>query len=70
MLLSAKGFDHCNNEFLDVVDEIDSNYGELMEEVKEGKSTRPLSKCRNAIKAALHTHSNEIEQTQKLMINN
>ena len=70
MLLSTKGFDHCNNEFLDVVDEIDSNYGELMEEVKEGKSTRPLSKCRNAIKAALHTHSNEIEQTHKLMINN
>lgn len=54
----------------DTLDEIDSRILNMIDEANDGKDTRPLSRSRNAVKAALHTHCNEIEQTHKLTINN
>ena len=69
--LITKGCDdhdykNAKDSLNDVFDDMDVTYGERLEDVKEGKATRPLSKCRNAIRAALFTHNTEIENTQRL----
>jgi len=58
-----------NSEFADILDDIDINYGKLEEEIKDGINTRALSKCRNTIKAALHSNKNEIMITQNIIEN-
>ena len=51
----------------EVLDELDSHFGERDEDIRLGTNTRSLSKCRNAIKAALHTNRDEITMTQQLI---
>lgn len=51
----------------DTLDEIDSRMSHMISSSNVGKDTRSLSKCRNAVKAALHTHNIEIGNTQKIM---
>ena len=49
------------------LDDIDVNYGVLDENIKEGTNTRTLGKCRNTVKAALHSNKEEILTTQNLI---
>ena len=50
----------------DTLDEIDSKMSNMISDSNDGKDTRQLSRCRNAVKAALHTHTIQIENTQQL----
>ena len=62
-------YDYSNtkDEFAEVLDDIDVNYGKLNEELVDGNSTRSLSKCRNTVKAALHSSKEEISSTKNLI---
>jgi len=51
----------------DALDEIDSRMSNMISSSNDGKDTRQLSRCRNAVKAALHTHTIEIKNTQQLI---
>ena len=51
----------------DTLDEIDSRMTNIISSSNDGKDTRQLSRCRNAVKAVLHTHNLEIENTQQLI---
>jgi len=70
-LIQTKGCDeydyNSKDEFADVLDDIDVNYGVLDENIKEGTNTRALGKCRNTVKAALHSNKEEILTTQNLI---
>ena len=73
-LIQTKGcdeYDYSNTKdgFADVLDDIDISYGKLGDELSEGNNTRALSKCRNIIKAALHSNKEEIENVQNLIEN-
>ena len=57
----------AQNEFADVLDDIDVNYGLLDENIKEGTNTRALGKCRNTVKAALYSNKEEIGSTHNLL---
>lgn len=70
-LIQKKGcdeFDYSSqNQFADVLDDIDVNYGVLDENIKEGTNTRALGKCRNTVKAALYSNKDEIGSTHNLI---
>jgi len=70
-LIQTKGCDeydyNSKDEFADVLDDIDVNYGVIDENIKEGTNTRTLGKCRNTVKAALHSNKEEILTTQNLI---
>lgn len=70
-LIQTKGCDeydyNSKDEFADVLDDIDVNYGVLDENIKEGTNTRTLGKCRNTVKAALHSNKEEILTTHNLI---
>ena len=55
------------DSFADVLDDIDVNYGKLDSDIKEGTNTRALGKCRNTVKAVLHSNKEEIESTHTLI---
>ena len=71
-LIQTKGCDEynytdTNDEFADVLDDIDVNYLKINETMEDGNNTRGLSKCRNTVKAALYSNKEEIVSTQKLI---
>ena len=70
-LIQTKGCDeydyNSKTEFADVLDDIDVNYGKLNESLEDGMNTRTLGKCRNTVKAALHSNKKEIITTQNLI---
>jgi len=72
-LIQTKGCDEYDyNEgvqdtFADVLEDIDVNYGKMDENMKEGTNTRALGKCRNTVKAVLHSNKEEIGSTQNLI---
>jgi len=70
-LIQKKGCDefdyNSQNQFADVLDDIDVNYGVLDENIKEGKNSRSLGKCRNTVKAALYSNKDEIGSTHNLI---
>ena len=70
-LIQTKGCDEydysSNGEFADVLDDIDVNYGKVGDKLIEGTTTRALSKCRNTVKAALHSNKDEIITTHSLL---
>ena len=74
-LIQTKGCDEYDyNEgvqdtFADVLEDIDVNYGKMDENMKEGTNTRALGKCRNTVKAVLHSNKEEIGSTQNLIKN-
>ena len=53
-----------NEIITDTLDDIDYRMNDM---ILDGKDNRQLSRCRNAVKAALHTHSIAIENTQQLI---
>jgi len=72
-LIQEKGCDEyeynegVKDSFADVLDDIDVNYGKLDTDIKEGTNTRALGKCRNTVKAVLHSNSDAITSTQNLI---
>ena len=70
-LIQTKGCDEYDydgkGDLADVLDDIDINYGILDENIKERTNTRVLSKCRNTVKAALHSNKDEITSTHNLI---
>ena len=72
-LIQEKGCDEyeynegVKDSFADVLDDIDVNYGKLDSDIKEGTITRKLGKCRNTVKAVLHSNSDAITSTQNLI---
>ena len=70
-LIQTKGCDeydyNSKSEFADVLDDIDINYGKLNESLEDGMNTRTLGKCRNTVKAALHSNKDEIITTQNII---
>lgn len=74
-LIQTKGCDEydynecVNDTFADVLEDIDVNYGKMDENMKEGTNSRALGKCRNTVKAVLHSNKEEIGSTQNLIKN-
>ena len=70
-LIQTKGCDeydyNSKTEFADVLDDIDVNYGKINESLEDGMNTRTLGKCRNTVKAALHSNKEEITSSQNLI---
>jgi len=70
-LIQTKGCDeydyNSKTEFADVLEDIDVNYGKLNESLEDGMNTRVLGKCRNMVKAALHSNKEEITSSQNLI---
>ena len=62
-------YNYTNNKdkMADVLDTLDDNFVDRKENVENEENTRALSKCRNTIKAALHSKKEEIIATQKLI---
>ena len=70
-LIQTKGCDeydyNSKDEFADVLDDIDVNYGKLNDQLEDGTNTRTLTKCRSTVKAALHSNKEEILTTHSLI---
>ena len=70
-LIQTKGCDEYNynskSDFADVLDDIDQNYCKVGDTIDEGVGSRALSKCRNTVKAVLHSNKDEITTTQNLI---
>ena len=70
-LIQKKGCDEFDNDtnenFADVLDDIDVNYGKLDVEIRGGINTRDLGRCRNTVKAVLHSNKDAILSTQNLI---
>ena len=54
-------FENEKQDMDDILDELDEQFLDHSKDVKENNNSRSLSKCRNVIKAALHSKRNEIE---------
>ena len=53
-------------EIVDVFEEIDQTLADRGNDIENGNNTRKLGKCRNMVKATLHTNKEDIEITQNL----
>lgn len=70
-LFTSKVLDEHNydakDKMTDVLDELESEWGDRTDDLKNKDNTRALSQCRNTVKAALHSKKDEIELTQQLI---
>jgi hypothetical protein len=56
-----------NDHMGDVLEDIESHLCERQDEIEDNTTTRCLSQCRNAVKAALYSNKEDIETTQDLL---
>ena len=70
-LFTSKVLDEHNydakDKMTDVLDELESEWGERTDDLKNKDNTRALSQCRNTVKAALHSKKDEIGLTHQLI---
>ena len=66
-LLNDNNKEKYKEDMDEVLEDLDINFGNRDEDIENGSNTRALSRCRGAVKAALHSKKDDIEMTQNLI---